>query len=194
MAKVLYFVTTLFESFLSVFGIRTPFETAPYQVVSRLAPDIEIRRYPPRMVVETTMGQGDGDAFSRLFRYITGENRDGAIIAMTTPVEMRPRDQADGQSGRMRFLLPSAYLAHPPSPADPRVTVARLPAQTVAVMRFSGFLNSDSIAAHEAMLQRALQRGGQTPASAPYVMGYDPPFTLPFFRRNEVAVDLAGAS
>lgn len=128
MAKVLYFVLTFLESGLSVFGIRSTLEQAPYRVVARLDPSIEIRSYGPLVAVET-QARGDDDAFSRLFRYITGANASDTMIAMTAPVAQsgeasRVFGRTDGAGPlTMRFFLPKAIAAAPPAPRDPKVRI-----------------------------------------------------------------------
>jgi hypothetical protein len=88
MDKILYYAVTLLESVLGVFGIRSFYDQPRYAVVDRLDRGVEIRAYEPRVAVETdARGQGDGEAFGRLFRYITGANQAGDRIAMTVPVE-----------------------------------------------------------------------------------------------------------
>ena len=197
MAKLVYFLVTFLESGLSVFGIRAPFEERPYRVIARVSQDVEIRAYGPSVAVETRMRGNDGDAFSRLFRYITGANAPQTTIAMTTPVEMRGMTKGDrgvaGEPAVMRFFLPEERAADPPAPADPRVAIVRLPARTVAVLRFSGAARPrERFAAGGRSDGCRRQKRGRTTESAPYVMGYDPPFTIPFLRRNEVAIDLRG--
>lgn len=113
MDRVLYVLVTLVESVLGIFGVRALYEQPAYTVVERLDRGVEIRSYAPRLAVETdSRGQGDGEAFGRLFRYITGANRGGDRIAMTAPVETGGRRIAmtvpveqDG-AGTMRFFLP----------------------------------------------------------------------------------------
>ncbi|GEP12590.1 hypothetical protein MMMDOFMJ_3493 [Methylobacterium gnaphalii] len=113
MGKFVYYLKTLLESVLSVFGIRALYEQPPYTVVERLERGVEVRSYGERLVVETdARGQGDNEAFGRLFRYIAGANQGGNMIAMTTPVEAAgrriamtvPVEQSAG--GTMRFFLP----------------------------------------------------------------------------------------
>ncbi len=192
MAKMLYFLVTFLESILSVFGIRSTFETAPYRVVATLSPTVEVRTYGPSVVVET---DGGGDGFSRLFRYIAGANRRNETIAMTTPVEERGaafgRVPPSGDASTMRFVLPAKVSGDPPQPDDPGLRISRLPERTLAAIRFSGRLDGRSVEAQAAKLRGVLAAAGRTTVGAPYVLGYDPPFTLPFLRRNEVAIDLA---
>ena len=75
----------------SVVGIRTGTEEPAYAVVDRLGPDVEVRRYAPRLAAETTVDDADdwqarSAAFKALAGYIFGGNRPRAKIAMTAPV------------------------------------------------------------------------------------------------------------
>lgn len=196
MTKVLYFVFTVFESILAVFGIRSTFEEPPYTVVRSVGDGVQIRAYGPTVAAQT---DGDDDAFQRLFAYITGANEADETIAMTTPVEQRGgrlgKPASDAQLGSsptpmMRFFLPRKIASHPPPPKNGRVTIVRVPSRTVAAIRFSGSLDGASIEQHAATLKSVLARNGIATEGAAYVLGYDPPFTIPFLRRNEVAIDV----
>ena len=59
------------------------YETQRYEVVKTLG-DIELRFYPPAMKAKVSAGGN----FSRLFKYISGNNEQGEKISMTTPVQM----------------------------------------------------------------------------------------------------------
>ena len=195
MAKALYFLVTFFEAGLSVFGIRAAYEEPRYRVLKTLDHDIQIRSYGPLVAIET---RGGADGFGRLFNYIAGANHRDQTIAMTAPVEDRGGQfgkAASGDAGTdgqavLRFFLPRSVAADPPAPKDPRVKVVRLPARTIAAIRFSGSLDRDSIARHAALLVSTLAADGRQTTGPAYVLGYDPPFTIPFLRRNEVAIDL----
>ncbi|QGY01945.1 heme-binding protein [Methylobacterium mesophilicum SR1.6/6] len=185
MDKITYILVTLLESVLGIFGIRGLYEQPAYTVIQRLDRGVEIRAYAPRLAVETdARGQGDGAAFGRLFRYITGANQAGSRIAMTVPVEQ-------GAAGTMRFFLPRAVAeAGPPEPTEAGVRLVQVPAERVAALRFSGRVTPEVRAEQEASLARALAAAGLRTREAPMFMGYDPPFALPFLRRNEVAARL----
>ena len=192
----------------SLVGVRSGYEQAPYEVVASLGENIEVRAYAPRVAAEATVrAQDDSNdrnaAFRLLFDYITGANRSNNEIAMTAPVETAPAPEevamtvpvetsGDGTTGmRMRFFLPAAYSADTaPTPTDPRVRVVELPAQTVAVLRFSGFGGEDAVAEKTEALLAGLENTDYRAAGEPFALFYDPPWTLPFFRRNEVVVEV----
>ena len=73
-----------------------------------------------------------------------------------------------------------------PRPLDPRITIVDVPVQTVAVLRFSGFGGEDTVAEKKRELLRSLATTSWKPLSDSVVYSYDPPRTLPFFRRNEL--------
>jgi hypothetical protein len=184
------------QSALSVFGIRALYEQPPYEVVGRAGPAVEVRRYGPRLAAETALDPGTRDrAFGLLAGYIFGKNRarggggGSAKIAMTTPVEMA---NSGPPRVAMRFFLPRSLSRETaPEPADGRVRVVEVPAETLAVLRFSGATDDARIAERKAALLRELDGSAWAPAGEPVFLGYDPPFTPPFLRRNEVAVPVA---
>jgi hypothetical protein len=198
MDKILYYAVTLMESVLGVFGVRSFYDQPRYAVIETLDRGVEIRAYEGRVAVETdARGQGDGEAFGRLFRYITGANRAGDRIAMTAPVEAGGQRIAmtvpveQGTGGMMRFFLPHAVAAAgAPEPTEPGVRLVQVPPERIAALRFSGRITPEARAEQERILIAVLRAAGRSPAAAPFFMGYDPPFAIPVLRRNEVAVRL----
>ncbi|KMO19830.1 SOUL family heme-binding protein [Methylobacterium platani] len=198
MDKFLYYAVTLLESVLGVFGVRTFYDQPRYAVVDRLDRGVEIRAYEPRVAVETdARGQGDGEAFGRLFRYITGANWAGDHIAMTAPVEAGGQRIAmtvpveQGTGGTMRFFLPRAVAAAgAPEPTEAGVRLVTIPEERIAALRFSGRATPEARAEQERILTEVLRAAGRATAGPPFFMGYDPPFAIPFLRRNEAAVRL----
>ncbi len=178
----------------SVFGIRTASE--PAYTTERTIGPLEIRRYAPRVAADTTV---DGDeirarrvGFERLAGYIFGGNGTKRAIAMTAPV-----DQAAGGSGRwrIRFFMPAGEtLATLPPPESGSVTLVTVPAETVAVLRFGGTPTKAAVHAAEARLIRGVADAGLVAEGAPIASFYDPPWTIPPLRRNEVSVRLAPPS
>ncbi len=201
MGTILYYLMTVAEAGLGAVGIRSFYEQPPYTVVEQLAGGVEVRDYAARVAAETDDERDGAVAFGRLFRYITGNNRTAAKIEMTAPVSQRGGGsliamtvpvQSAMSGGVMRFFLPRDVVASgPPAPLDPNVRIVTVPAERLAVRRFTGSLNREAVAAQDRLLLAAVARAGRTAEGKPFLLTYDAPFTLPFLRRNEVAVDLA---
>ena len=198
MGTMLYYLMTFVEASHGVVGFRGLYEQPAYTVAERLPGGIEVRDYPVRVAVETDDAGGGQVAFPRLFRYITGNNSGGEKIEMTAPVSQRGEMiamtvpvQSTKTGGVMRFFLPKDVVAKgPPAPLDPNVRIVTVPAERVAVLRFTGFADRSSVEAHNRLLLDGLAKAGKTVSGTPFLLTYDAPFTIPFLRRNEVAVDI----
>ncbi len=198
-------MTQLFESALAVFGIRTAEEPA-YEVVDRLG-DVEIRRYGPRFAAETTVADDNNNAINQAFfilaGYIFGGNARKQDIAMTAPVALEGGQKIamtapvtmEGEAAAgltMRFFLPADISqANAPEPTDQRVRLVTVPEETIAAFRFSGSYSEASLAVRKQDLLAALKGSRWSEAGQAFTQLYDPPFTIPFLRRNEVAVRVA---
>jgi DNA gyrase inhibitor GyrI len=154
--------------------------------VVRSSGNFAVRDYPALMVVETPMTRTGKDAdgsFMRLFRFITGKNEAKQKIAMTTPVFM----SGSGSNATMAFVLPAKLPAgEVPKPTDGAVTVRELPAGRFAVLRFRGGRNAKNEAESLAKLKAWMEKQGLSVLSPPVYGYFDPPWTPPFLRRNEV--------
>ena len=201
----------------SVFGDRSNLEMPDYKVVDTLGDDLKVRRYGVRVAAQATVtvasvDSGQSKAFKLLFDYIKGANEGGQEVAMTAPVETGTRGTeiamtapvetaetkaaGDGSTQvTMRFLLPGKFTPETaPVPTNPKLSLVELPAETMAVLRFSGFGWRDTVMEKRDTLMRRLKTTDWAPKGETITMFYDPPWTLPFFRRNEVAVPVARAS
>jgi len=186
----LFIILSMFTlSACSVFG-GTSVNIAPYEVIETEGV-IEIRHYERLVLVSTDMPNGMDSAygpFYKLFGYISGNNDKTEKIAMTAPVFM---EQVGQPSEAMSFVLPADIsLATAPSPSDSAVKLTELSDYRVAVIRFSGFLNEDSIATQQALLKNWIADKRLTIVGAAKAAGYNPPFTLPFLRRNEIVIPI----
>ena len=123
----------------------------------------------------------------RLFRYISGDNEAKQKIAMTTPVFMEAQTEAD--AGQMAFVLPKDVAKQSaPLPASENVNVERRPAGKYAVIRFSGYMNQESISVAEKNLRDWLNDNQIQASNEIEFAGYDPPWTPGVLRRNEVLI------
>lgn len=188
-----------------VLGIRSGTEEPPYTVIERLpgSPGVEIRRYDTRLAAETEVA-GDAEAarsigFRRLAGYIFGANHSRATIDMTAPVSQSspqkiamtaPVAQAEGPHGSViRFFMPAQWtMATLPIPDNADVRLLEVPGDTVAVVRFTGDRSPAAVAERTSTLRNTLAGSRYEAYGEPVAWFYDPPFTLPFRRRNEVAI------
>jgi hypothetical protein len=121
-------------------------------------------------------------------------------IAMTAPVAMEPLTSpaAGGLPAmqgatqwRMHFVMPSQYtLATLPQPNNPAVRLRQVPAKTWAVLSYSGFNTEAKIQKKTDELVTWLAGQDIQTVGSPQLARYDPPWTLPMFRRNEIMLEI----
>ena len=112
-------------------------------------------------------------------------NSPGAKIAMTTPVEVNKSASALV----MRFFMPSRYsIDQLPQPSDSRVKLIKIAESTVAVLQFGGSTGDDTVAKQTSELTKALGSADWKIAGPATAYFYNPPWTLPFLRTNEVLI------
>jgi len=196
------------ESVLSIVGIRFGTEE-PHFLRRPLTDTVEIRQYGPRIAAETTVAADEDRArnigFRRLAGYIFGGNHRSEEISMTAPVGQQGGDEiamtapvaqsrTDNRQWTIRFYMPSKWTMDTlPQPDDDNVRLVTVPGETVAVLRFSGDRSPDAVAARRSELLKTLSGNGMQTAGEPVAWFYDPPWTLPFRRRNEIAIPVEGA-
>ncbi len=162
----------------------------------------ELRRYEPYIVVETTIPVADMDeassaGFRKLFKYISGNNRTSAEIAMTAPVISEPSRSipmtapvitAPAATGyTIGFVMPKEFtMESTPIPADSTLSIRLVPARSVAVIRFSGFWSDEALAERTVELTEWISSQAFESVGTPVVARYDPPIMPWFLRRNEV--------
>jgi len=150
--------------------------------------EVEIREYPDLMLASTKMrmdSNGNDGSFMRLFRYISGANQSSQKVAMTTPVFMQ--DDSRGTDGRMGFVMPKQVANDGvPQPASSDVRIIKRSGGRFVAIRFSGRMNQNSARDAERRLRQWAESRNLKLASEAELAGYDPPFTPPPLRRNEV--------
>ncbi len=112
----------------------------------------------------------------------------GEKIAMTAPVS-----QVAGDDGEwvIRFFMPAEKTMKSLSqPNEESVRLVTIPAETVAVRRFSGSRGPQAIASQTARLMSTVRDKGFEPTGTPAAWFYDPPWTVPMRCRNEIAVTI----
>ena len=151
------------------------------------AEQIEIRAYAPRVMAVTGMDEDSDGGFRVLAGYIFGGNAEEEKIAMTAPVQ-----QSMAGDKEMAFMMPAEYaLEDLPQPEDQRVSFREAPAYTAAVIQFSGWASAEKADENWQQLRRFLIAEGINITGEPTLNQYNPPWTLPFLRRNEIIVPVA---
>lgn len=188
-------------------------EEPNYTVLSQID-DFELRHYDAQLVAQTWVS-GDQDTASRqgfkvLADYIFGNNTapsgESSKISMTAPVTMQSDNlneqasqkiamtapvsmQQDDDKWRVQFTMPSNYTMQTlPKPNNPDIKIVQMPAQTYGVIKFSGLASSKKVAKKTEALKSWMQAQKLMVIGTPELARYNPPWTLPFMRRNEVLI------
>ena len=170
----------------------------------------ELRTYQPRLIAEVFVDGDMSEASSKGFKLIadfifgnnTTQSGKSEKISMTAPVAIRtsaekismtaPVGLQQANNGwRVYFVMPSQYtLQTLPKPNNPQVTIKAMPIQKFAVVRFSGQVGEEKMNMKLAELNQWIKRKNFKALSNPELARYNPPWTLPFLRRNELMVEV----
>jgi hypothetical protein len=179
-------------------------EQSPYTVISQNGA-IEVRDYPPMIVAEVTTTGTRDEAIRAGFRlladYIFGNNQSQASIAMTAPVIQQSgatipmtapvtQTAVEGQ-WKTRFMMPTAYTMDSlPKPVKDQVQLRQMPPKRFAVIRFSGRPSENELKQEHDNLNAAMQSQNMKALSGPIYAFFNPPWTLPPLRRNEIMIEI----
>ena len=169
--------------------------------------EFQIREYDPKIIAQVEVVGNFDEASSRGFKlladYIFGNNileGESQKISMTTPVEMSPlaenllitspvMDDQVNDKWLINFVMPREYsLDTLPKPNNSQVKIIETPKEKFAVIVFSGLVREISYTEKAELLSNYLEENGLTQQGAIKIARYNPPWTLPFFRRNELMV------
>ncbi len=181
----------------------------PEYAISMSDGAIEIRSYGPMIAAEADVNGERKAAINEGFRliaaYIFGANKPNTKIAMNAPVQQQGSQkiamtapvtqQSDGNTWKVRFIMPSNWsLETLPAPSDPRVTLKPVPAKRMLAIRFSGLAGDGVISEKADELRKYASSRNLAIVGEALLAFYNPPWTLPFFRRNEVMFELAATN
>lgn len=90
----------------------------------------------------------------------------------------------------MSFLLPSKYtMDTAPIPTDSRIKIHEIPERMEAVLTYSGNFNAESAEKMRDKLVELLKAKEIEHDAEKYTYaGYNPPFTLPWMKTNEIHI------
>jgi len=185
-------------------------EEPKFSIIEKSEP-FELRTYAPQLVAEVKV-EGDLDtASSQGFRliaaFIFGQNQVSEKISMTAPVAIETaqstkiamtvpvgieasKDSAKGVNQWVfSFVMPSEYtMATLPKPLNPLVSIRELPAQKRAAITFSGFYNEAKVLEKTKALEEWIKSKQWQAIGNPQFARYNPPWSIPFMRRNEILI------
>ncbi len=156
-------------------------ERPTYSLVKKLSSDIEIRQYQEQNWIKTEYDNDNG-SFRTLASYIFGQNVEKKSVPMTAPVI----------TGRyMAFILPVGLTElNAPQPDGQPIEFAYVSPRQLATLRFSWLTSPERVARKIDELLSALRKYEIQTEGEPFLMRYNDPWTPPFMRRNEVAIEV----
>ena len=158
----------------------------PFTIIHSALP-FETRLYQPTVTAQVEVSGERKSAINAGFRlladYIFGNNTTREKITMTAPVTQ----QAQGHHWQVRFVMPEgSTLSSLSKPNNAKVSLQTIPAQKFIVIKFSGFHSDRNIRPHQLELNHYIQVHKLKTIGDPIIAFYNPPWTLPFLRRNEI--------
>jgi hypothetical protein len=177
-------------------------EMPPYDVIAK-KDGYEIRRYQKQCLAQITyevpsnqdFSSKSGTGFFPLFKYISGNNQTDTKISMTAPVIMQEIPDNNRTKRIMSFIMsPSKFTSKDqvPTAKDKDIQIVeQANGQDMACITFNMSMSTEKNAAKEKELRDAAQRDGiqlSTDRKDVLYFGYNSPFTIPYFKRNEICI------
>lgn len=201
---ILVFMGMIFIAGLMIGPVMSDVETPSYRIV-QTQKDIEIRHYEP-MIVANVKVTGDREntlrkGFQLLADYIFGNNTVVQEISMTAPVQQQKykkismtapvQQQAMDTSWEVSFVMPSGYnMVTLPRPNNDSVVIEEIPSEKFVVIIFSGVSSNKNVEKYERKLMSYVVRNNILVIGTPKYAFYNPPWTLPQMRRNEIMMKI----
>lgn len=185
-------------------NIMSNVEHPKYTLVSSKG-NIEVRDYAPMILAEVEVSgerkQAISEGFKILADYIFGNNASSMKMDMTAPVTTELSEKISMTAPviqerymdkwKIKFVMPKKYNFETlPKPKSKDVILIQEPSRRFAVIRFSGIGDDENIKQHTDELEAYISAETLKPIGKPVIAFYNPPWTLPFLRRNEVMIEV----
>jgi effector-binding domain-containing protein len=198
-------IFTAFILFLTSFTVMAIEEPEFISIEKKDA--FEIREYQPKLIAQVLVNGTFDSASSKGFRlladFIFGNNKtnEGSKkIDMTTPVFTRDASEKIDMTAPVvseetergwyiSFNMPKQYSKDTlPIPNNPEVKIIEVPKEKFAVITFSGLVREKKYAEMLNLLNEEMRKRNLEPQGPAILARYNPPWTLPFLRRNELMI------
>jgi len=152
--------------------------------------NIEIRQYDNYVIAKTSINsinKHENNMFRTLASYIFGENKKNQSIPMTAPVTT----YLDSDTYNMIFyMLDAQKIEDLPDPNGEDIVFENFNLGKCAVISFSWYTNESRINSYTNQLKKYVKDNNLIVNSSFMVNRYDPPWKMPFMRRNEILVQI----
>ncbi len=182
--KVVIIVAVVVLTLWTGWGVYVIYSTErpPYEVVRELSSRVEIRQYKQQTWISTAYNT-DNSSFRVLASYIFGQNKERETVSMTAPVVT---------DEKMSFILPQDMNPEDaPTPDGQAIEFTTVPPRKLATLTFSWWTSQSRVEKKRAELLEVLLEYDIETKGGVFLMRYNDPWTPPFLRRNEVAVEIA---
>ena len=196
-------IFTVFFLFLTSFTVMAIEEPAYISIEKKDA--FEIREYQPKIIAQVLVNGTFDSASSKGFRlladFIFGNNttNEGAKkIEMTAPVVSHDASEKIEMTAPVlseeiekgwyiSFNMPKQYTKESlPIPNNSEVKIIEVPTEKYAVITFSGLVREKKYNEMLSILSEEMKKRNLNPKGTAILARYNPPWTLPFLRRNEL--------
>jgi hypothetical protein len=202
MKQIKIFFLSLFISLFYTDHVMA-IEEPKYEII-QIDGAFEIRKYTSMLVAETftdgDMDEASNKGFRLIADFIFGNNQavdsnTNSKIAMTAPVTVEYQNsESNMQSAkkwRIHFVMPSQFtIANIPKPKSDAISLREVPSKFYLVHSYSGFNTIARVQSKTDETMQWAQRKSLKVIGTPQLSRYDPPWTLPMFRRNEIMVEI----
>ena len=189
-SKIFYIMVVIIGIFL-VWQMTAYKAPEPHYQILKNDGNIEIRQYPELIVAQVEVGgkryAAINTGFKILARYIFGNNEGERKIQMTAPVLQEKKNE----KWIVRFIMPDSFTMQAlPKPLDKEISLIKIPSKKYVIIRFSGLNSKNNLDIHEKKLIEYISNNHLNVLSNPTYAFYNPPWILPFLRRNEIMIEL----
>lgn len=165
-------------------------EAIRYDVVEKFG-KVEMRDYPPHVSIEIKI-KGEcrstvNTAYRVLGEYLAGKNDAEKKIEMIMPITQQGFEDV----WKLAFSLPLEYkIDSLPKPLVSHVKLIDNPEKRYVATKLSGFASEKDVDSSNKRLMDYVFPNNLRVISQPITAFYNPPWALPFFRKNELMIEV----
>ena len=184
---MIYLIIFLLNSILFA---EQKYKEPQFKLLERID-NIEIRQYDETIVAKISISidqdKSDNNMFRTLASYIFGNNQENKNIPMTAPVTTFKNNDSYEM---LFYMLDSNSIDDLPDPINNNISFEKFNLDKCAVISFSWFVYDKKILKYQRKLKNYLDKNSLVQDSPFMLNRYDPPWRLPFLRRNEILVKI----